>query len=85
MISCAVSYVEEIERCIVFCTLFLASFQFGYKAGHLARKAAAVLGVIETHILDTPTGLAQLLCKVAHGRENEGDLFFMMANVDCFV
>jgi len=44
-------------------------------------EASRIAGVIELDIINRPAGTVQLLCELAHGREDQGDLFGVMWDV----
>ena len=50
-------------------------------APQLTRQRAAVVRVVEGHVVHTPAALAQGFGKVAHGAENQRDLLRVMGHV----
>jgi hypothetical protein len=53
----------------------------GDGALHFAREAAAIVRLVERHIIDDKTARAKFVGEMAHGGEDERDLLLVMADV----
>jgi len=54
----------------------------GDGAFQLAGEVAGITRIFETDIVQRKSPLAQCLSKVAHGRENKGDLLLVLVDID---
>ena len=50
-------------------------------AGEFAGEGARVRGIVEPHVMHAHAFAFQLFREVAHGREDQDDLLFMMRNI----
>ena len=51
------------------------------RAGDLAGEAARISLIVQPHVIDRPSGIAQFLGEVPHGGEDQGDLLLVMLDV----